>query len=50
MSLAWGVLMGGLTFAVGTLASLSGNVIVAAAQVSVMTLLVPGLIGAVAIG
>ena len=49
ISMIWGTLFGGLTFAVGSIASLSANMIVAAMQIVIMFLLLPGIIGAGAI-
>lgn len=45
----WGLLIGSLTFAVGPISSISANPILGTAQVVLMVLLLPGLIGAGAI-
>jgi hypothetical protein len=49
-AVAWGVLMGGLTLAVQSIALLSANPIVAAIQFSLTALLIPGLVCAAMIG
>lgn len=44
----WGALLGGLTFSVGTISTISANPIIGAVQILLMTLIVPGLIGSMA--
>jgi hypothetical protein len=50
VAVAWGVLMGCLTFAAGPLAWLSANPIIAAIQWALTVLLIPGLLCAAMIG
>jgi hypothetical protein len=47
--LAWGILFGALTFAVGPISSISDNPIVGVVQMTAMDFIFPGLIGAGAI-
>ena len=50
ISVAWGVLMGCLTFAAGPLAWLSANPVIAAIQSALTMLLIPGIICAAMVG
>ena len=50
VAVAWGVLMGCLTFAAGPLASLSANPIIETIQSALTMLLIPGLICAAMVG
>src|SRR5215472_12374759 len=50
IAVGWGLLIGSLTFVVGPISTISDNVILGAAQKTLMILLLPGLIGAGAIG
>jgi hypothetical protein len=50
VAVAWGVLMGGLTFAAGPLAWLSANPVIAAGQSMMTMLLFPGLLCAAVVG
>jgi len=48
VAVAWGALMGVLTFAVGPISSISSNVAIGAIQKGLMILIIPGLIGGAA--
>ena len=50
VAVAWGLFMGGLTFAAGPLAMLSANPVIAAIQFAFTTLLFPGLLCAAMVG
>jgi len=48
VAVAWGALMGVLTFAVGPISSISSKVAIGAIQKGLMILIIPGLIGGAA--
>lgn len=50
IAMAWGVLLGSLTFAVGPLSTISSNPLLGSIQKVLMVFLFPGLIGAMAFG
>jgi hypothetical protein len=47
---AWAILIGALTFAAGPLSALSGHKLIAAIQVAVTYIMLPGLVVAAAVG
>jgi len=49
IAIAWGILLGSLTFAVRPISTISANFVLGAIQKGTMVLLLPGLIGSAAV-